>query len=357
MAILWVNLALVFSFSFMSRYCATTGISTTATMPVLIRPNKYFVFFALLTLVLVSGLRNTIGDTYYYIHAYEVNDHSWSSILGEKDIGFGILQMILKSFSSDPQTLLLVTALITNVLIVLVLYRYSRLFELSLYVYITSGLFLVSMNGIRQFLAAAIIFAATKYILDGSWKKFIFVVLIASSFHQSALILIPIYFIVRRKAWTKTTFGLLLAAILIVIGYNQFSEFLFSAISESQYGHYQGFSEGGANMLRILVNAAPLALAYFGREKLRESFTNGDYIVNLCILNLVFMVIASQNWIFARFTIYFGLYQLILIAWVVKLFCKKDQKLVYYAIVVCYFIYFYYEHVISLNIHYRSNFF
>ena len=42
--------------------------------------------------------------------------------------------------------------------------------ELSLYVYIASGMYLVSMNGVRQYLTAAIIFTATKYILDGNWK-------------------------------------------------------------------------------------------------------------------------------------------------------------------------------------------
>ena len=43
------------------------------------------------------------------------------------------------------------TALITNVLIIIVLYKYSRLFELSTFVYITGGLHLVSMNGIVKY--------------------------------------------------------------------------------------------------------------------------------------------------------------------------------------------------------------
>ena len=230
------------------------------------------------------------------------------------------------------------------------------MFELSLFVYIASGLFLVSMNGIRQFLAAAVIFAATKYIFDGSWIKFSLVVLLASSFHQSALILIPIYFLIRREAWTKTTFGILGLAVIIVIGYNQFTEILFSAIEDTNYGRYATVNEGGANVMRIAVFGAPLFLAYLGRERLRELFPKCDYIVNLCLLNLVFMIIASQNWIFARFNIYFGLYQLILIAWLVKLFKERDQKFVYFAIVTCYIFYFYQEHVLSLNILYRSDY-
>ena len=102
--------------------------------------------------------------------------------------------------------------------------------ELSLYVYIASGMYLVSMNGVRQYLTAAIIFTATKYILDGNWKRYFLIVLFASTFHQSALVLIPIYFVVRRKAWSTITFILLFIAVLIVIGFNQFAEIFFATI-------------------------------------------------------------------------------------------------------------------------------
>ncbi|WNF35315.1 EpsG family protein [Bacillaceae bacterium IKA-2] len=355
MTILWYNLAVVFTLSFLSRLSATYVQKPNTVLP--IKPNKLLVFGTIMTLVMVSGLRTNIGDTYFYRHSYEITNFTWDYIKSEKDLGFGLLQMLLKMISTDPQLLIFTTALITNLLIVLVLYKYSRLLEISLYVYITSGLFLVSMNGIRQFLAAAIIFAATKYILDGSWKKFFLVVIVASTFHQSALVFIPIYFLVRSKAWTKTTISLLLVAVILVIGYNQFTELLFTVIGESQYGNYRNFTEQGANKFRIAVYGAPLIIAYLGREKLRLLFPKSDYIVNLSLLNVVFMIIASQNWIFARFTIYFGLYQLILVAWVIKLFREKDQKLIYFALLVCYLIYFYYEHVISLNIIYRSNFF
>ncbi|CAG9613768.1 Transmembrane protein EpsG [Bacillus rhizoplanae] len=352
MTILWMNLAIVFMFSFFARYFAmpvTTG-------PALIKPNQFLILMASLSLVLVAGLRNNIGDTYFYMHAYTITDFNWEYIQKNKDMGFNIFQMVLQKYTDDPQVMVFITALITNVLIVFILYKYSRLIDLSLYVYITSGMYLTSMNGIRQYLAAAIIFAATKYIFDGNWKKYILIVLLASTFHQSALVLIPIYFIIRRKAWSATTFILLFLAVLIVIGFNQFSEFFFAAIGDTQYGYYKDFHEGGANILRVAVDAAPLILAYFGRERLRELFPKSDYIVNMALLGAVFMLISTQNWIFARFAIYFGLYQLILISWVVKLFTKKDQKFVYYAILVCYFVYFVYEHVITLRIIYKSNF-
>ncbi|MFK4425315.1 MULTISPECIES: EpsG family protein [Bacillus] len=352
MTILWMNLFSVFILAFFARYFAmpvTTGI-------VMLKPNRLLILMATTSLVLVSGFRNNIGDTYFYMHAFKVTDFNWGYIQNSKDVGFSILQMILKVYTDDPQVLIFITALITNILIVAVLYKYSRMIELSLYVYIASGMYLVSMNGVRQYLTAAIIFTATKYILDGNWKKYFLIVLFASTFHQSALVLIPIYFVVRRKAWSTITFILLFLAVLIVIGFNQFAEAFFATIGDTQYGHYKDFQEGGANILRVAVEATPLILAFIGRHKLRELFPKSDYIVNMALLGLVFMIISTQNWIFARFSIYFGLYQLILISWVIKVFIEKDQKLIYYAVILCYFIYFVYEHVITLGIVYKSNF-
>ncbi len=245
-------------------------------------------------------------------------------------------------------------ALITNVLIVIMLYKYSRLFDLSVYVYITGGLYLVSMNGIRQCLAAAIIFTSTKFLFEGKFGKYLLVILLASTFHLSALILIPIYFLVRYKAWSKSTIILLLSSIVIVIGFEQFSTFLFTAIEETQYGHYESFTEGGANIIRVVVFAAPMVIAYLGRDKLRAIFPESDIVVNMSIIGLLFMIISTQNWIFARFAIYFNLYQIVLVSWIVKLFKEKDQKFIYYIIVIFYFLYYYYENVISLNIEYRS---
>ena len=212
MTVLWINFFIVFFSSFMARYFSKPlhdGITY-------VKPNKLLIFISMFSLVMVSGLRNNIGDTYFYMHSYTLlEDQGLSDIKFEGDFGFNIFQLLLYQISDDPQLLIFTTALITNVLIVITLYKYSRMIELSLFVYIASGLYTVTMNGIRQSLAAAIIFAATKYILDGNFKKFLLVILLASTIHQTALIFIPIYFIVRRKAWTRDTYILLGLGVLI----------------------------------------------------------------------------------------------------------------------------------------------
>lgn len=352
MGILWINLFVVYLSSFCARY-----FSSPMDRAPYIKPNKFLIFISTISLVLVAGLRNNIGDTPLYMHSYRlIDDSGFKNLSFEGDFGFNFFQLVLHRTSEDPQLLIFVSALITNILIVWVLCQYSRMIEISLYVYITLGMFTVSMNGIRQYLAAAIVFTTTKFILNGDWKKFFIIVLFASTIHKTALILLPIYFIVRREAWTKTTFSFLTFGVIIAIGYGQFSSALFSVIENSQYGHYQNFSEGGANIIRVAVSGIPLIFAFLGREKLRELWPKSDYIVNLTLLGFIFMVISTQNWIFARFNIYFGLFSLILTSWLLHLFTERNRRFIYYCLLLFYFIYFYYESVIALHIEYRSDF-
>ncbi|WNR43791.1 EpsG family protein [Paenibacillus roseipurpureus] len=354
MAILWVNLIVVYIASYFSRHIAKPIRSGSGL--VWMKPNAWLTAIVMATFALVAGLRNNIGDTFFYMYSYKLSSFTWAEVMAEKDIGFGILQKILKSFTQNPQLLIFLTAAVTNILIIYVLYKYSKLFELSIYIYITSGLYIVSMNGVRQFLASAIVFAATTFLFQGNWKKYFLVVGFASLFHGSAFILIPIYFIVRRKAWTSSTFMLVIGAVVLIIGYGAISNAIFTAIADTHYSEYQNFQEGGANMIRVAISAVPLVLAYIGRHKLREIFPYGDYVVNMSLLNFIVMAVATQNWIFARFTIYFGLYNVLLMSWVISLFMRKQQKLVYYAVLGFYLVYFYYENVVTLDIIYKSDF-
>lgn len=100
----------------------------------------------------------------------------------------------------------------------------------------------------------------------------------------------------------------------------------------------------------------PLAVAYLGRQKLSAIFSDIDVIVNMALIGFVLMLVSTQNWIFARLAIYFNLYQILLVAWIVKAFRKKDQKLIYMIVLGVYLVYFFYENVLTLGIEYRSNF-
>ncbi|WP_442594249.1 EpsG family protein [Neobacillus sp. D3-1R] len=350
MTVLYINLAIVSFLSFFSRYYSKFDQFTSHT----VKPNKLLALLVTACLVIVSGLRSNIGDTFFYKYTYVNNNFYWSDVSLKEDYGFTILQILLKKITNDPQLLIFITALLTNVLIVIVLYKYARIFELAIFLYITTGAYMVSMNGIRQYLAASILFIGTIFIVKGDWKKYIGIVILASSFHQTALILIPLYFIVRKKAWTSSTTIVMTIGIVFTAFFGQISTVLFTMIEDTQYGLYSNFDEGGANFIRVIINGLPLVLAYLKKEELRRLWPHIDIVVNMSIIGFVFMVISTQNWIFARFSIYFGLYNIILITWIVKLFEKRSQRLFYLSLIILYLLLHLYEY--ASKIHYESNY-
>ena len=72
-------------------------------------------------------------------------------------------------------------------------------------------------------------------------------------------------------------------------------------------------------------------------------------------MNLIFAAFGMWNWIFNRFNIYMQLYNFILIPYMIRYFFKgKERRLSYFGVLICYFIFFYREQVIGMNMSYPS---
>ena len=136
--------------------------------------------------------------------------------------------------------------------------KYRSYLELQFYIYITSGYYLVTMNGIRQCLAAALLFMCTPLIVDGKFFKYSICVLLISTFHQSALALIPIYFVARQEAWSKRMIQFMGVALVGIIAYQLISPLIFKALEDTTYGQYGASTEGGSSLMRTIVNSVPV---------------------------------------------------------------------------------------------------
>lgn len=81
-------------------------------------------------------------------------------------------------------------------------------------------------------------------------------------------------------------------------------------------------------------------------------------MINTTLLNFLFTLLANKYWIYARMNIYFSLFSIVLLCYVLKYaFTSNSTKLVYYFSILLYFLFYYYEMVISLGMKYSSQFF
>lgn len=316
----------------------------------------FFTICVIAILFLVSGLRTSIGDTEAYTYLYKLIGPTYVSN-GGYEAGFILFLRVLKGISQDPQFLLIVTSIIINVANIWTVRDYPGYFELTTFMYITAGYYLVTMNGIRQSLAAAVLFACTSLITKGKFKYYLLVVLLMCEFHSSAIVMIPVYFLVRNEAWSRKVYIFIALFLIALVFYGPLMNTAFDALSNTKFGVYKNFNEGGANIFRVAVFAVPVILSYIKKEQIKEKWAEGDVFVNMALLNLIIMIFSLNSWIFARFTIYFEMYNFVLLSYIVK-YCtsKKERLFLYYGLLVAYFVFFWYEQDVTLNMKYTTNF-
>lgn len=316
----------------------------------------FWMLIAATILIVFSGFRTgSIGDTGMYMHSYGLYASDPSTVKFDRDPGFVILNLILIQFSNNPQTLVVITSLIVNLFNMIVFYKYSSYLELQVYIYIAAGYLTVTMNGMRQCLAAAILFIFNSLIIKGKFKLYLSIVLIVSTIHASALIMIPVYFIVRQETWSKKVVIMVILASIGVVFYNILSPILFKLLENTQYAGYSEFNEGGSSLIRTIVNMIPVILAYIKRYELKEMWPESNIFVNMALINVIFVAFGMFNWIFNRFSLYMQLYNFILIPYMIRhCFKGKEKRLLYFGVLICYFVFFYREQVIGMNMSYSS---
>lgn len=302
-----------------------------------------------------SGLRNNMGDTFFYVYSYRMLDRDTMEPVHFRLSGgimYPLLQYWCRLRSDEPHELIMITALIACIPIVYIIYKYSCSYELGIALYVLTGYFSFSMNGIRQYAAAGILILGTKYLFSDKktdFFKFLLFVFGAWLFHSSALVMILIYFVVRRKAWTPVTFLFLVGTVFVTLIFNQILPMFLDILETTEYSRYAEngwFTEGaeqGSNLIRVFVLMVPLVLAFLEREYYRMRYgRQWDILVNLSIINLAFYILSLYNWIFARFAIYTSIYVIIMMTYVITRSADRGRtKVLYPATLFLYSFYFY----------------
>ncbi len=174
--VIYLGLALVTFF--IAKYAELTG-------------SKRAVWLIVLLFSLVAGLRAiSVGidtKTYHTIFTH-VSNGNIENIFGIEKGFIYICEVLLRVWDSN-QFLLFMFGLISYALCIFrfwkhreyIAFRWAVLFYCVLF-------FAFSLNGLRQFVAASIVFFATGFIKEGKYIKFAIAILIAVQFHLSAFV-------------------------------------------------------------------------------------------------------------------------------------------------------------------------
>lgn len=307
-------------------------------------------------LIYLAGTRPDIGDTRAYRNSFFSITASLSEIPNilaaeEKDKGFSIFALLVKCIIGNNDKLYFTIIAAFCLLCVVYIYRkYSCNFIFSMFLFIASSDYVQwNYNGMRQFIAVAAIFAATDLLLKKKYLPYFALILFMSTFHASALIMIPISLIVQGKPWNAKTV-LFTLIVLIAVNYSDSLTGLITDLMEdSQYSNEVGqfLETEGTNILRVLVFCIPPVLALILRKWLyRADIPILNLSTNMSIVSMGAYIVSSvTSGIFiGRMPIYFSLYNYILLPWLVEnVFEDRSKKFVYTAIILCYLVFYYYQ--------------
>ncbi len=172
-------------------YLGTAAVSCSLAYLAASTNKRKYIWWIIGILTLVAGLRGeSVGlDTRGYLQRFEVIAAGKIEFAYGLEISFRLICWALSLISSNGTFFLLVFALLTNLLIVL---RFWDFRDISSFPWMILCynllLFHMTMNGLRQFCAVAIVFYATRYLHQKKLLPFLAGVAIAFLFHQSAVI-------------------------------------------------------------------------------------------------------------------------------------------------------------------------
>ena len=195
----------------------------------------------LLALGTFVGLGDMLGGYDRYIYGELFDDmadvtqsggnpwRSYSFSFYGSEFGYGSLCALISFITGNRYIFIFIVTLIIYLLLIQSLSRYVDNAPFAVVMFMGLWMFF-SFTYLRQILGATIVWLSIKYIINRDIKRFLLIWFIAFSFHNSAIIFLPVYFIPIRK-YTPTQV-IITMAIAFLFGLSSIPQALFSAYGE-----------------------------------------------------------------------------------------------------------------------------
>ena len=315
------------------------------------RATKLHVLLTMGVLIIVIGLRSNIADTSAHIITFKQVQPGIEGFKHIKEYGNGLiyraLSVICRTISGNYHFYLFVVTALSGLFIIIPLRKRTDFYRESIMLFMLMGMYAWMLNGIRQFLAVTLTFYCMTRARKDRIGIDLFLLFLAVGIHSSAIILIPMYFIARGRAWNWKVALMIVLGILSVLFINQFISLLDLAIVGTEYEGYtdQFAKDNGSNPIRTFIFLIPPLLAFIKRRKVEEQHNEMINIcINMSIAAAVVSLIANftSGILIGAVTIYFSLYNIILIPWLFHVIYRdrrgKHLKTIMY---LGYFVYFF----------------
>ncbi|MDR0745062.1 MAG: EpsG family protein [Mediterranea sp.] len=321
--------------------------------------NNIYLTFVFILVGLLVTLRSVVvgNDTETYVELFErIADLQYGDVLDylRYEIGYLYLNKFVSHISTHPQTILIVTGIITTASYYLFIKKYSKSVYLSVFMFILLRYMDQTMNIIRECIALSILFYAYNFIEQKKLVPFILSVLFASLFHKTAIIFLAAWLIVKIPFNIKNLILLTIGVIILFINFEILFETSLSLSLFQIYAYYEdGKYFGDTRIATILQTSMILSffvLALYIRKNIGvKTYKNLGYekMLMLLYVGMCIMVLSFKFNLFDRIATYFNVFSIIIIPNTVALIKRFQVRLfiqlaiisllsIYYIIIITY---------------------
>ena len=272
------------------------------------------IFISAIILIVFAGLRSSnVGtDTNNYVGIFQDFSYYQGSIFEINttiEIGYLFIQKIALFFSKQYWALLTTIAVFAVIPYFYVIKKLSKNVILSVFVYITLAIYLIFFNASRQGVAVAIASISIIYLFKRSMIKYFLCIVIASLFHNTAIILLPFYFVLTRKITLQSTFTYIVLGFICFTFLSLFLSF-FSSDIEARYAVYEDRGATGGYLLAIFFICLSIYLFVIRKNISIKNLKAFDIYLNYCLFTSIIysvVIFTGTDVNFIRLTNYFAL--------------------------------------------------
>ena len=254
-----------------------------------------------------------------YTRIYPVNGWFSEQVFdGGRNFGFAWLSKLLSLISNGNfQILLIVIAVITEIAVAVIIYRYSPAPWLSYLLWDCFGFYIFGFSAIKQALAMGLLMFAFTGIMEERPRRFFLWTVLAGCIHAPALIFLPAYWIAKSKLSVRRMTAYVISAVLIFIFRNQIVTF----ISEFYYDETD-FTVNDRLGGRFIMIAALIAAGVFLRGFSGKNFSK---LFNLMIAAAILQMFSGFDNVFTRLTDYY--FQFLILYLPMMFYPERDERL------------------------------
>lgn len=305
----------------------------------------FVILFGFILFFMIAFRSRFLGSTDSFIYYQNWIDYSRMDLDAVREYieesrmesGFIYTVWFLGQFIKNAQFIFIFSGALFSVAVCRFIYKNSEDIMLSCVMFVTLGLYVFMVQGLRQGIAMSILLFSVEFVKKRKLIPFLLVVLLASQFHQTAIVFVIVYFLynLELKPITLLVFSSI-GALMIA-----FSNVLISLGNEYfERDYYGDVDEGGFIATAIYVIILVATLLFARKNKENKSFA---MFVYMTIMGLVFYIMRYFDaMIVERISFYFMFGQLALLPSIINCLDAKERQVVKLAVyILCILLFIY----------------